>query len=371
MHILNYFYIFLLTLSFSLIMVPMLRRWAIEKQEYDIPDQRKVHVHPVPRLGGVAIFMGVLFALLTFNEVNHQVRAILAGGLILFITGLVDDLHGLSSKKKFLGQIVACIVTMSVGDLYISQLGDLFGLGNIVLPIWLAYPFTLFAVVGVINAINLLDGLDGLAGGFSVISLGAFLSLGSHHAYLNTSVLCIALIGGLVGFLRYNAHPATIFMGDAGSLTVGFLLGFLAVLMTQQPGSGIRPVVPFIILGLPILDTLRVMVSRMCKKQHPFAPDRTHVHHKLLDLGLNHRFAVLAIHGLSLAWAVVALALRQQPEPLLFCGYVGSMTCFYAGLKLLNRNRQKLSFVHREAAESELYCAPGSEIFTQGKDVSD
>lgn len=335
MNVHSHFYIFLTALFGSLFMIPMLRRWAIKNQEYDIPDSRKIHVSPVPRVGGVAIFVAFLFVMLALNEVNDQTRGLLAGGLVLFITGLVDDLYGLSPKKKFLGQIGASIVTIWVGHLYISHLGDLFGRGDIVLPIWIAIPFTIVALVGVTNAVNMLDGLDGLAGGFSVISVGAFLVLGYHHDHVAAIVLSVALLGGLLGFLQYNTYPAVIFMGDAGSLTVGFLLGFLAVLMTQGPGSCVCPVVPFVILGLPILDTLRVMGCRICRRTNPFKPDKTHVHHKFLDLGLSHRSVVMVIYALSLFWAIIAVAFSRDAEHLLFFTYVGSMACFYLTLQLV------------------------------------
>ncbi len=331
----NFLYVFLMALCCSLFMVPLLRRWAIERQVLDIPDHRKVHVDPVPRLGGVAVFLSVLFSLLVFTDINTQVQGILSGGLVIFVTGLIDDLYGLSPKKKFLGQIAACIITMSVGNLYISRLGNLFGQGDIVLPIWLAMPFTLFAVVGVINALNLLDGLDGLAGGFSVIALGAFLLLGWHQGHGVTISICIALLGGLLGFLKFNTHPASIFMGDAGSLTVGFFLGFLAVMITQQPGSCVQPVVPLVILGFPVFDTLRVMGKRIFRGISPFEADNTHTHHKFLDLGLNHRFAVLAIYGLSLFGTTIVLLFHQGPAHLLLGAYVVSMLSFYLALRFI------------------------------------
>jgi UDP-GlcNAc:undecaprenyl-phosphate GlcNAc-1-phosphate transferase len=325
-------------------MVPLLRRWALERQVLDIPDHRKVHVTPVPRLGGVAVFLSVLLSMLVFTDINDQVRGILSGGLVLFITGLIDDLYGLSPKKKFMGQIAACVITMAVGNLYIAHLGNLFGQGDIVLPLWLAFPFTLFAVVGVINALNLLDGLDGLAGGFAVIALGAFLLLGCQQGNLVTISLCLALLGGLLGFLKFNTHPASIFMGDSGSLTVGFFLGFLAVMIARQPVAGAQPVVPLVILGFPIFDTLRVMGKRIFRGESPFVADQTHTHHKFLDLGLSHRFAVLAIYGLTLLGTTMALLFQQGPEYLLLGAYIACMFCFYLTLRLIIRYKQRPFF---------------------------
>lgn len=250
-------------------------------------------------------------------------------------------------QKKFLGQIAACFVTIAVGNLYISQGGDPFGLGEIILPWWLGMPFTMIAVVGVINALNLLDGLDGLAGGVSTIALGAFILLGWQDGNVQVIMLSTALLGGIVGFLKYNSYPAIIFMGDAGSLTVGFLLGFLAVLMTQQPSASVPSVVPFVILGLPILDTLRVMVKRLLRRTSPFAPDRTHVHHRFLDLGLNHRFTVIVIYGLTLFWTVLALVFRFGKEHKLFGMYLGTAALFYIVLRLTIRYKEHFPFFRR------------------------
>ncbi|APG25714.1 MraY family glycosyltransferase [Syntrophotalea acetylenica] len=349
---LHQLYIFMTALFMALIMVPALRRWAIEKRQFDVPNGRKVHVRPKPRLGGVAIFIAFLFAMLVFDDIARPVKGILAGSLIMFATGLVDDLYGISPKKKFLGEIFACLVTIFVGNLHIAHLGNLFGTGSVELPLWLGVPFTVFAIVGVVNALNLLDGLDGLAGGFAAVALGAFLLLGFNDGNLAVMSLCAALVGGIFGFLRYNAYPARIFMGDAGSLTVGFLLGFLAVSLTQGPGATVKPVIPFIILGLPIIDTVRVMSERILRRGNPFAPDRTHVHHRFLDLGFHHRFTVLVIHGLTLFWAVVALLCRDFPAYWLLFGYIVLSVLFYAGLRLSLKFRDKLPLLSRDSDRS-------------------
>lgn len=330
----------------------MLRRWAVENSQLDMPDRRKTHVKPTPRLGGVGIFTAFLFAVLVFFDISKEARGILAGALVLFVTGMVDDLYGLSAKKKFLGQVAACFVTMAVGHLYIFQLGNLFGLGEIYLPWWFGVPFTCFAVVGVINALNLLDGLDGLAGGFSVIALAAFLLLGWKDSNIVVTVFSAALLGSVIGFLKYNCYPAAIFMGDAGSLTVGFLLAFLAVLMTQQTLAGVQPVVPFIILGLPIVDTLRVMSKRLWRRTSPFVPDRTHVHHRFMDLGLIHRFTVITIYGLTLVWVVLALIFQNEKGYVLLGSYVGSVILFYLALRGITRCKNHLTFLRRDSSRS-------------------
>lgn len=357
---LHQLYIFMTALFMALIMVPALRRWAIEKRQFDVPNGRKVHVRPKPRLGGVAIFIAFLFAMLVFDDIGRQVKGILAGSLIMFATGLVDDLYGLSAKKKFMGEIFGCLVTIAVGNLYITSLGNIFGTGVIEMPTWLGVLFTVFAIVGVINAVNLLDGLDGLAGGFAAVALGTFILLGYLDGNMVVVSLCAALVGGIFGFLRFNVYPARIFMGDAGSLTVGFLLGFLAIFLTQASGSTVQPVIPFIILGLPIIDTVRVMGERLMRRGNPFLPDRTHVHHRFLDLGFHHRFTVLIIHGLTLFWALVAMFCYEQPAHWLLFSYIVLSVLFYSALRLSLQYKDKIPLLNRDSdrslRESRLFC---------------
>lgn len=327
-------FLFMTALLTALIMVPFLRKWALSTGTVDIPDERKVHRTAVPRIGGIAIFMSFLFSLLVYSDLAPPIRGLLAGALIIFFTGFVDDLYGITPRRKFLGEIGGCLVTIVVGQLYISNLGDLFGFGAITLPLWLALPFTVFAVVGVINALNLIDGLDGLAGGVSVIAAGAFFILGWHTGNGTATAVTAAMLGGILGFLKYNYYPARIFMGDTGSLVVGFLLGFLAVVLTQGEGTA-SPVLPVVILGVPLMDTVWVMSSRLAKGQSPFNPDMTHVHHKFLNLGMEHRFTVVVIYGISLFWAVLALLLHPVPEYLLLYAYLGGSLLFYLCLRFV------------------------------------
>ena len=342
MQYLHSLYIFIIALFTAMIMVPYLQRWAVDTGAVDIPDERKVHKRAIPRIGGVAICMAWLFSLLVYVNMAREVRGILAGSLIIFFTGFIDDLYELSPKKKFTGQIIACIVTITVGHLTIHSLGNLFGFGNVVVPELLTVPFTILAVVGIVNAFNLMDGLDGLAGGISTIALSALLILGYlTDNYLLIS-LCAALLGGVLGFLKYNIYPARIFMGDTGSLLVGFVIAFLTVLLTQAPGATIQPLIPVLILGLPIADTIRVMGSRMLKKKSPFSPDKTHVHHHILNLGLNHRRTVTIIYGISLLLAGFAIVCRNWSGPLLLLTFAGAVVGFYTLIALLRHQTDTL-----------------------------
>lgn len=367
MHLQTCFYAFMTALCASLVMVPFLRRWAIDKGTVDHPDARKVHRVPTPRLGGIAIFLAFLFAILVYAPLSMPLRGFLAGGLLVFATGIADDLHGLTSKQKFFGQIVACLVTVAVGNLWLRDLGDLFGAGHIVLPVWAGVPFTVFAVVGVSNAINLIDGLDGLAGGVSVLALGAFGVLGLLDGDPLVPVLAAALIGAMLGFLKYNFFPARIFMGDTGSLTVGYYLGFLAVHLTQRPDSTISPMLPVLILGLPIFDAVWVMTRRLLHRTSPFAADRGHVHHKFLDLGFEHRFTVLVIYALSLFWAASALVLQRWPEYLLLLYLIGTALLCYLGLRHLIRHRDRYGFLQRDAEKGLRQTV----LFVRGADLVD
>jgi len=336
------FYIFIIALFTAMIMVPYLQRWAIDTGAVDIPDARKVHKRAVPRIGGVAICMAWLFSLLVYMDMTREVRGILAGSLIIFFTGFIDDLYGLSPKKKFIGQIIACIITITVGHITIHSLGNLFGVGTLLVPKLLTVPFTILAVVGIINAFNLMDGLDGLAGGISTIALSALLILGYLTGNNLMISLCAALLGGVLGFLKYNIHPARIFMGDTGSLLVGFVIAFLAVLLTQSPGAQIQPLIPVLILGLPIVDTIRVMGSRMLQKKSPFSPDKTHVHHRFLDLGLDHRRTVIIIYGISLLLAGFAVLCRSWSGPALLLSFAVAIVGFYTLITILRHQTERM-----------------------------
>jgi UDP-GlcNAc:undecaprenyl-phosphate GlcNAc-1-phosphate transferase len=342
MQFINSLYIFIIALFTAMIMVPYLQRWAIDTGAVDIPDDRKVHKRAIPRIGGVAICMAWLFSLLVYVDMAREVRGILAGSLIIFFTGFIDDLYGLSPKKKFIGQIIACIITITVGHIGIHSLGDLFGVGPLVVPELLTVPFTIIAVVGIVNAFNLMDGLDGLAGGISTIALTALLILGYLTGNYLLVSLCAALLGGVLGFLKYNIYPARIFMGDTGSLLVGFVIAFLTILLTQSPGAPIQPLIPVLILGLPIADTIRVMGSRILRKKSPFSPDKTHVHHHILDLGLDHRRTVVSIYGVSLLLAGFAITCRDWSGPALLLTFTAAIIAFYTLIFLLRRQTDTL-----------------------------
>ena len=347
--LLTCFYSFMTALFAALIMVPFLRQWALDKDTVDIPDARKQHLTPMPRLGGIAIFLAFLFSAIIYAPIDDALRGMLAGSLIIFATGVVDDLNGLSARGKFAGQVAACLVTILVGNIYLVDLGNLFGFGKIVLPAYVGIPFTVFAVVGVINAINLIDGLDGLAGGVSTIAMTAFFLLGWLSDDPVTMILSAAMVGAILGFLKDNFYPARIFMGDTGSLVVGYVVGFVAVYMTQKEGASISPMVPVVVLGLPLLDTVWVMSRRVLAGKSPFSADRTHVHHKFLSLGFEHRFTVIIIYGISLFWACCGILLRNLSEFLLLAIYLLTAVCGYVCLRYIMQNKERFPLLQRDS----------------------
>lgn len=285
-----------------------------------MPDSRKVHTMPIPRIGGLAIALGVLIPLLIWVPGNNFIYAYMVSAGILIAFGLVDDLKGLGYKLKFLGQVIAALFMLFYGGISIVNLGTLLPEG-IVLPNWLAVVLTLLVIVGVTNAINLSDGLDGLAGG---ISLLGFFCIG-YLAYLvqddTVLLLSLAFVGAIFGFLRYNTYPASIFMGDTGSQLLGFSAIVLAIRVTQENIS-VNPALPLIIMGFPILDTLTVMLERIKQGRSPFSPDKNHFHHRLISIGFFHTEAVVIIYLIQSLMIISAILFRYYFAHQCLAGYL-------------------------------------------------
>jgi UDP-GlcNAc:undecaprenyl-phosphate GlcNAc-1-phosphate transferase len=279
------FYIFFTSLFSALVLIPPISRLAVTIGIFDNHDERKVHIGAIPRLGGIAIFFAVLLATILFGDIDRSARGFLAGGVVIFLTGLTDDLSGLTPRKKLLGQFVAALLVTVVGGLCVTSLGNLFGAGPIELG-YLSVPFTVFAIVGVINAINMMDGLDGLAAGVTAIATATFGILAWYTGNQYLVGACVALLGALIGFLKFNSYPARIFMGDGGSLFLGYCLATFAIHLVERGTGPVSPMLPVVILAVPLCDTCYVMIRRLMKHQSVSAPDRSHIHHRLMDIGL-------------------------------------------------------------------------------------
>ena len=342
------------SLMLTLLVMPAAIRISCMVGAVDEPDARKVHAKAMPRLGGLAMFIGITSASLLFLDGSAMLAGVLTGLFIAVATGLTDDIRHLSPTTKFAGEILAALAFILISGTPLTSLGDLLGFGNIELG-FLAIPVTVFAMVGVINALNLSDGLDGLAGGLSVIA-SVFLAYFAFDCNFGLTLgLSLILFGALLGFLYYNAHPARIFMGDGGSLLLGFLLSAICVLLAGNGGGHMQlvPISMALILGLPIMDTLLVMGRRILQGKSPFSPDKTHLHHRLMELGIPHAGVVPIMYGLMIVYGLLAISLNDLPEYIqLGIGLLFSAMIF-GGVEAMLRLGYHISITHVETNEDE------------------
>lgn len=311
---------FISAMFLTMAMIPPLMRCAARLKIVDVPDQRKIHAGAIPRIGGIAIVVGALLSIMLWIPHSRVIDAFILGSLVIFLFGVLDDRWELDYKIKFGGQLIAIVIIVFYGDVRIMYLP---GSGLEPVPMFVSIPLTVFVLLGVINAINLTDGLDGLAGGSTLLSLGLMGIIAYQIDELVVISLTIAVIGSVLGFLRYNTHPARVFMGDSGSQFLGFAAGILAILLTQDENASISCALPLLFLGLPILDTLMVMGQRIMEGRSPFKPDRNHIHHQLLTLGLDHYEAVFLIYAVQACLVTLAYYLRHQSDALILLIYGG------------------------------------------------
>ncbi|MCF8056444.1 MAG: undecaprenyl/decaprenyl-phosphate alpha-N-acetylglucosaminyl 1-phosphate transferase [Desulfocapsa sp.] len=266
----------------------------------DQPSSRKVHASPKPLVGGIGFVLSACFASVLFVPATG-LRGLWAGLSLMLVIGFFDDLKELGHRQKFIGQIIASALLISLSHVMLISFGDLLGIGDLTIPTyWLSFLISVFCILGVINAINLMDGLDGLAGGLAFV---AFITFAIHASFADNQtflLLNLAFAGALLGFLHFNWHPAKLFMGDAGSLCLGFVLAFMAVAMSQGENASIRPVTALLILGVPIVDTLTIMTRRIMQGRSPFHADKHHVHHIFMRYGLSKTVTVKVIIGFSI-----------------------------------------------------------------------
>lgn len=311
----------------TILVTPLVRRISLRYGLVDRPGGRKVHSEPISRLGGVAIFAGVI-ASIAFQYLGERFFGwggslattgsanpwlILGGLVVMFVVGLVDDLVNLTPAAKLGGQIVAAAVVVAAG-LRIEFVGDPFGGGLILLGL-LAVPVTIVYLVGFANVINLIDGLDGLAAGVTAIAAMSLLLLAAQGNRLDAAALAAAVIGACLGFLRYNFHPASIFMGDSGAMFLGFTLATISLLGVMKTTAAIALAVPLLIIGVPIFDTASAIIRRLRHKRPIQEADRGHIHHRLLGRGFDQRQTVIIIYIWSAMLAFGGYAVRYAPGP--------------------------------------------------------
>ena len=305
-----------LALGLALLVTPLVKKYAFKLGALDRPDWRKVHKRVMPRLGGLAIYFSFMAAVLLTMDITEQVGGFLVGGTLIIILGFIDDTRGVSPWWKLLGQIAAAAVVIKYG-LEVTSLTNPF---SNELPIALGYlsiPVTILWIVSVTNAVNLIDGLDGLAGGtifISALTLAAVVWIetansGVYPGQSEAVVLALILAAAVVGFLFYNFYPAKIFLGDSGSMFLGFSMAALSIMGVAKGATFISIIIPVVILGIPLLDTIFAIVRRYNGRRPIFQPDKEHLHHRLIQMGLSHRQAVLSIYGVNVVLGLSAIVL--------------------------------------------------------------
>lgn len=292
--------------------MPLVIKFAHKIGAIDHPDQRKVHTHNMPRLGGMAIFLAFTVCMVLIARVSGPFLGLIYGAVIIFLVGMLDDIYQLSPRVKLVGQTVAAGVAIYFGvqvHFVTNPFDGLFELG------FLSIPLTFLWIVGVSNAINLIDGLDGLAAGVSGIAAIAMGIVSLVQGQADVALAAFVLVAAIAGFLPYNFYPAKTFMGDGGSNLLGFVLACLAIMGTAKSATLISLFIPIVILGIPIFDTFFAIIRRINNKAPIFLPDKAHLHHRLMALGMSHRRSVVIIYGISAFFSTVAVVLTFVASP--------------------------------------------------------
>jgi UDP-GlcNAc:undecaprenyl-phosphate GlcNAc-1-phosphate transferase len=352
--------VFVLAALLAAILTPLVRRVVLRYRVVDRPNARRVNTRPIPRAGGLAIAAAYLVVASGFVLLNERAGwvpipltlepgdflALFLGGAAAAVLGGIDDLFDLRARWQLAGQVGLALIAVALG-IGIAVINNPFG-GVIPFSEPFSVGFTVFWIVGMINSINWIDGLDGLSTGIALIAsvtLG-LISLTTNVSQPLIAVLCFALAGALAGFLRWNFHPAKIFSGTSGVQFVGYTLAVLSIL------GAAKVAVALLVLGVPIIDTFWIIVARVGRGGSPFAPDRSHIHHRLLDLGLSHRDTVLVIYGICAALGVLAMLVSEVTQLYAFLGvFIVSGLILFAPTRGAFRRPEELEAAAYETIE--------------------
>lgn len=293
----KYGWVFLMAVSIALVTTPLVRWCAIRWGAIDMPNGRKIHHEPIPRLGGIGIYLAFVITALVFLPLSKNIQGILLGGTFIAILGIIDDFKELPAKVKLVGQILAALILIAF-DIRIDFITNPINHHIYELGFW-GLPLTVFWIVAATNTLNLIDGLDGLAAGVSSIASITLLIVALIERQGVVIFLTIILVGSALGFLKYNFNPAKIFMGDTGSMFLGFMLGAISILGLLKSATIIALMVSILALGLPIADTAFAIMRRLKNRQPIFQADKGHLHHRLIAAGLTQRQAVLLLYFMS------------------------------------------------------------------------
>lgn len=340
---------FILALAISFACTPAVRMLAIKIKAVDVPkDNRRMHKVPIPRMGGLAIFAGFLVSVLFFVPLGNEFRSILIGALILVVLGIIDDIVALKPRTKFAGQIIAALIP-ALSGVSIHGIVNPFVPGQYSTLGIFSIPFTVIWIVGITNAVNFIDGLDGLACGVSAIATVTMFIIAVLFGEIYIALMMAALAGACLGFLPYNMNPAKIFMGDTGSMFLGYTLATVSIQGLFKFYAVISFAVPFILLGLPIFDTGFAIVRRLLKGQSPLQADRGHVHHRLIDLGFDQKQSVAILYAFSALMGLTAVILARTNESKLIILAIAVLVCFFLAMSLMSFEKH-----HRAEEQAQL-----------------
>jgi len=308
--------VFLAAGAVALAMSPVAIKIAYKIGALDIPkDGRRMHSKPMPRFGGLAIFAGATAALAVFLSGDPRIQGIMIGGVMIYLLGIVDDLRGMPAKVKLLGQIL-CAAVVCAFDVRImfmtNHFGGLFGQEHVFFAGALSWIFTIIWIVGITNTINLIDGLDGLAAGVSAIASLCIAYTEYIHGYYLGTLGMLAIAGAALGFLPFNFHPAKIFMGDGGSMFLGFMLASMAVVQPAKGATIVAVIIPVLVLGLPIFDTAFAILRRLINHKPIMEADKGHLHHRIMAIGMGQSRSVMMLYGISAIMGVAAVLFSRD-----------------------------------------------------------
>ena len=315
---------FIIAFLISLGVTPVIRKLSFRLGAVDRPDARKVHSGVMPRMGGLAVYIAFMVTILVTANVTGDMKGLLIGGTLIMLLGLTDDIRDVSPRVKLLGQIAAAGVLVAFGiqvDFITNPFGTTISLTHF--GINFGIPLTILWIVGITNAVNLIDGLDGLAGGLTSIAALTLAVVGWVNGQSWIVLPAVILSASTIGFLRYNFYPAKIFMGDSGSMFLGYMLAGMSVIGFTKQAAMFSVFVPVLILGIPIFDTLFAILRRYINNQPIFSADKEHLHHRLLAIGLSHRQTVLAIYCVSCLLGASAVLMTFLTSEQAFAVFIG------------------------------------------------
>jgi len=330
----EYYLVFFTAFVLSFFFTPVARNLAFKLGVLDVPkDDRKVHKEPIPYLGGAAIYASAILTMLIFSDLDKTAISIMLGGTVVFFVGLMDDIKDISPKLKLAGQIIAALIAVYGGATINYFTNPLPGYDVIYLE-YLSIPVSVLWIVGITNTINLIDGLDGLASGVAAISASTMMFMASVSGFDYILVECAVIAGASLGFLPYNFNPAKIFMGDTGSLFLGYMLGVISIVGFLKTVTLAAIIIMVLVLGIPLFDTFFAIIRRIKNRRSIMEADRGHVHHRLLAKGFTQRQTVIILYIVSIIFGAAAIIFADSEplEGILVIGAV-SVIIVYAGMK--------------------------------------